>query len=317
MEENKKPPNGARKTISIMVPTYNEEENVVPLADAIAAELSSSLPDYDYEILFIDNCSTDRTRELLRMLCARDRRIKAIFNTRNFGQFHSPYWGLCQTSGDCAISLCADFQDPVELIPHLVREWERGHRVVCAVKTDSRENRFVRFLRSCYYALIGRLSQVRLIEHFTGFGLYDRSFIEVLRHLDDPSPFLRGVVAELGFSMTEVAYEQPRRRAGRTHNSFFTLYDAAMQSFAGYTKAPLRAAGLLGAISLLTFAIWGGALLISGITGLVWLFPTLFLLSGLQLVFLSLVGEYLFLLRSKVVKRPLVVEEERINFGEP
>ncbi len=317
MEENKKPPNGARKTISIMVPTYNEEENVVPLADAIAAELSSSLPDYDYEILFIDNCSTDRTRELLRMLCARDRRIKAIFNARNFGQFHSPYWGLCQTSGDCAVSLCADFQDPVELIPRLVREWERGHRVVCAVKANSRENRFVRFLRSCYYALIGRLSQVRLIEHFTGFGLYDRSFIEVLRHLEDPSPFLRGVVAELGFSMTEVAYEQPRRRAGRTHNSFFTLYDAAMQSFAGYTKAPLRAAGLLGAISLLAFAIWGALLLISGITGLVWLFPTLFLLSGLQLVFLSLVGEYLFLLRSKVVKRPLVVEEERINFGEP
>lgn len=317
MEENKKPPNGARKTISIMVPTYNEEENVVPLADAIAAELSSSLPDYDYEILFIDNCSTDRTRELLRMLCARDRRIKAIFNARNFGQFHSPYWGLCQTSGDCAVSLCADFQDPVELIPRLVREWERGHRVVCAVKADSRENRFMRFLRSCYYALIGRLSQVRLIEHFTGFGLYDRSFIEVLRHLEDPSPFLRGVVAELGFSMTEVAYEQPRRRAGRTHNSFFTLYDAAMQSFAGYTKAPLRAAGLLGAISLLAFAIWGALLLISGITGLVWLFPTLFLLSGLQLVFLSLVGEYLFLLRSKVVKRPLVLEEERINFGEP
>ena len=224
-----------RKTISVLVPTYNEEENVVPLSEAILAQFAEKLPEYDYELVFIDNCSQDRTQELLSGLCAQNPRIKAIFNAKNFGQFNSPYHGLCQTTGDCTISMCADFQDPVEMIPVFVREWERGYKIVCGIKTTSRENKFVRFLRTIYYKLIRKMSSVEQIEHFTGFGLYDRSFIDVLRNLNDPTPFLRGIVAELGPRRKEIPYEQQRRRAGKTKNNWYTLYDAAMLSFTSYT----------------------------------------------------------------------------------
>ncbi|MBQ3056996.1 MAG: glycosyltransferase family 2 protein, partial [Clostridia bacterium] len=177
-----------RKRISVMIPTYNEVENVEPLYEAIAAEFERSLPQYDYDILFIDNASRDGTREKLLQLCRKNRRVRAIFNARNFGQFNSPYHGICATTGDCTISMCADFQDPVEMIPRLVAKWEEGYRIVCAVKTKSRENKLMRFARTCYYKLIRRMSTVDQIEHFTGFGLYDRSFVDVLRALDDPTP---------------------------------------------------------------------------------------------------------------------------------
>ena len=278
---------GARKCISIMVPTYNEEENVVPLSEAIIAEFAKSLPQYDYEIVFIDNCSRDTTREKLRALCAGNPRIKAIFNVRNFGQFNSPYHGICQTSGDCTIPLCADFQDPVEMIPRLVAEWERGYKVVCAVKTTSRENRLMRFLRTCYYKIIRKMSSVEQIEHFTGFGLYDRSFVDVLRELDDPTPFIRGIVAELGFSKVEVPYEQAKRRAGKTSNNFNTLYDAAMLSFTTYTKTPIRAVMLLGSL-LMALSVGGGIL--CAVLGalkfdidLYWLIPVIGFFSSIQL----------------------------------
>lgn len=186
------------KKISIVIPCYNEEENVIPISNAVIAEFQKSLPQYDYEIVFIDNDSQDKTRELLRELCAGNHKIKAIFNAKNFGQFKSPYYGLLQATGDCAILLVADFQDPVEMIPRFVAEWENGYRIVSGIKTSSKENKVMYFLRSCYYKLIKRLSDVEQIEHFTGFGLYDRRFLEVLRQLDDPTPFLRGIVAELG-----------------------------------------------------------------------------------------------------------------------
>lgn len=310
-----------RKKISVMVPTYNEEENVVPLSAAIIAEFERSLPTYDYEILFIDNCSTDKTRPLLRDLAANNPRIKAIFNARNFGQFNSPFYGICQTGGDCTVTLCADFQDPVELIPELVHKWEAGYKVVCAVKKKSRENKFLRFLRTCYYKMICKMSSVRQIEHFTGFGLYDRSFVEVLRGLEDPTPFLRGVIAELGFNVCLVPYTQAKRRAGKTHNNFNTLYDAAMQSFTIYTKTPIRfftflgagllAASLLGAVACLVLYILGLAL-----HGL-WLIPAFAFFSSLNLMAVGILGEYVLTLRSKVIKRPLVIEEERINFDAP
>ena len=187
-----------KKKISIMVPCYNEEENVVPLSEAVIATLEKDLPEYDYEILFIDNCSKDKTREKLILLCSRNKKIKAIFNTKNFGQFNSPYYGLCQTTGDCTICLCADFQDPIDMIPKFVHEWENGYKIVCGIKTSSKENKIMYFLRGVYYKTIKKMSEVEQIEQFTGFGLYDKSFIQVLRDLKDPTPFLRGIVAELG-----------------------------------------------------------------------------------------------------------------------
>ncbi len=307
-----------RRCISVMVPTYNEQENVRPLYEALVEQFRKNLPQYEYEILFIDNCSTDRTRTELRALCAEDKRVKAIFNARNFGQFSSPYYGLCKTAGDCAVSMCADFQDPVELLPVLVEKWEQGHAVVCAIKTRSEENKLVRFLRSCYYKLIRKTSSVEQIEHFTGFGLYDRRFLDVMRALDDPTPFLRGVVAELGFARCEVPYTQKRRRAGRTSNNYKTLYDAAMVSFTTYTKTPIRAMMAVG-IFLLFFSVLGGTgclfSLVSGRRmGLLPLGTLVLFLSGVQTIFLSVLGEYILMLRSKLLRRPLVIEQERINF---
>ncbi len=307
-----------RRCISVMVPTYNEQQNVCPLYEALVEQFQKNLPQYAYEILFIDNCSTDGTRTELRALCARDKRVRAIFNARNFGQFSSPYYGLCQTSGDCAVSMCADFQDPVELLPTLVRKWEEGHAVVCAVKTRSEENKLLRFLRSCYYKLIRRTSSVEQIEHFTGFGLYDRRFLDVMRSLDDPTPFLRGVVAELGFARCEVPYTQKRRRAGRTSNNYKTLYDAAMVSFTTYTKTPIRAMMVVGVFLLLLSLCCGVGCLISFFggrrVGMLPIGTLVLLLGGLQTIFLSVLGEYLLTLRSKLLRRPLVVEQERINF---
>ena len=186
------------KTISVMIPCYNEEENVVPISEAVVEIFQKDLPEYDYEIVFIDNCSTDHTRDLLRLICSKNPKIKAILNVANFGQFNSPYYGLCQTTGDCTLSLCCDFQDPVELIPVFVKEWEKGYKIVSGIKTSSKENGIIYFLRSIYYKMIKKMSSVEMIEHFTGFGLYDKTFIKLLKELDDPIPFIRGVVADSG-----------------------------------------------------------------------------------------------------------------------
>lgn len=291
---------------------------MVPLCERVMAVFAESLPQYRYEIVLIDNASTDGTRAKIEALCAAHTQVRAIFNARNFGQFRSPFYGICQTTGDCTIPLCADFQDPVELIPRLVAEWERGYRVVCAVKTASRENPVMRFCRTCYYRLLRRSSEVAFIEHFTGFGLYDRRFVEVMRSLDDPSPFLRGVVAELGFRMTTVPYTQAKRRAGRTHNSLLSLYDAAWQSFTAYTKTPIRAVSAVGWL-LLSAAVLSAVLLTvrmgtASPAPLLWQLPLALFLSAVHLIALGAVGEYLLLLRDKVTQRPLVVEERRLNF---
>ena len=224
------------KKISVLIPCYNEAENAAPISQAVTEILDRELPQYDYELVFIDNDSRDGTRDILRSLCASNPRIKAIFNARNFGQFNSPYYGMLQVTGDCCIEMVADFQDPVEMIPKYVREWEKGYKIVIGIKTSSKENRLMYWLRSCYYKTIKKLSDVEQIEHFTGSGLYDREFIEVLRNLDDPTPFLRGIVAELGYKRKEIPYEQPKRRAGKTHNNFYRLYDAAMLSVTSYTR---------------------------------------------------------------------------------
>ena len=217
-----------RKKISVVIPTYNEEANVVPLSQAIIEVMEKDLSEYDYEILFIDNHSKDNTNALLRGLCANNRKIKAIFNAKNFGQARSPVYGMKQAYGDCVVRMCADFQDPVDMIPKFVREWEKGTKIVIGVKSASKERRGMYLVRECYYRLINKITDIDHIDQFTGFGLYDRKFVDVVRDLHDPMPYLRGIIAELGFDYKAIEYTQPKRRAGKSKNNFYSLYDYAM-----------------------------------------------------------------------------------------
>lgn len=311
-----------KKTISIVVPCYNEEENVVPLANALRLCFKEQLPEYQYEILFIDNDSSDKTREKIRGLCKLDKGIKAIFNAKNFGQFNSPYYAMLQSTGDATILMAADFQDPVEMIPRFVHAWEEGYRIVIGVKTESNESKIMYALRSLYYKLIRKMSSVDQISQFTGFGLYDQGFISVMKSLDDPTPFLRGIVAELGYRRKDIPYTQPKRRAGVTHNNFYTLYDAAMLSFTSYTKVGLRIAVFFGGICAGLSMLFG---LLYLIMKLIWWdrFPAgmapmligMLFLGSVQIFFIGLLGEYILSINQRVMKRPLVVEEERLNFS--
>jgi glycosyltransferase involved in cell wall biosynthesis len=309
------------KKISIVIPTYNEEENVIPISEEIIKQFKNNLPEYDYEIVFIDNNSQDNTRPLLRDLCVGNFRIKAILNAKNFGQFNSPYYGLCQATGDCAILMAADFQDPIEMIPMFVREWELGHRIVCGIKKTSKENSIMYAFRSLYYKIIKKLSDTEQIEHFTGFGLYDKSFIDILKKLDDPMPFLRGIVAELGSKRIDIPYDQPKRRAGKTSNNLYRLYDAAMISFTSYTKIGLRLATISGfilsGISILIALLYLVLKLLFWNTFTAGTIPILlgiFVFSSVQIFFIGLLGEYIVNMNTRIMHRPLVVEEERINF---
>jgi len=315
-----------RKLISIVIPCYNEQENVGPISEAVRAQFDTvpRLQKYDWEILFMDNDSADATRERIRELCAADpEHIRAIFNAKNFGQFNSPYYGLLQMTGDCVITLAADFQDPVDMIPKFLEGWEEGYKIVIGVKTKSQENPIIYGLRTIYYKTIKRFSNVEMIMHYTGFGLYDKDFIEVLKKLDDPTPFLRGIVAEIGYRHKEIPYTQPKRRAGKSSNNFYRLYDGAMLSFTSYTKIGLRLAtfiGFIGAFVSFVIAIvylvlklidWYG--FSAGMAPLIILVAAL---GSLQLLFIGLIGEYILAINQRVMKRPLVVEEERVGIWE-
>ena len=317
--------NREKKLVSVLRPCYNEAENVIPIRDAVAEQFDLELPEYDYDIIFIDNFSTDGTRDKLRLLCADDPHTKAILNSRNFGQFNSPFYGICESDGDCVINICCDFQDPVDLIPRLVREWEKGHKMVCAIKTNSEENKVIRLFRTWYYKLIHHMSDVEQIEHFTGTGLYDRSFVDVLRSLDDPQPFMRGIVAELGpATRKDIPYTQARRRAGKTHNNFGTLYDAAMLSFTSYTKAPLRVATIGGFIFSIVTLVCALVFLVLKLVnwnaypvGIIPLLIIVLLVGSIQTFFIGLLGEYVLTINSRTMRRPLVVEEERLGEWAP
>lgn len=309
------------KKVSILIPCYNEQENVRPMSESIVNLFQKTLSKYDYELLFIDNDSQDHTRQILREICAANSKIKAIFNAKNFGQFNSPYYGILQTSGDCTISMVCDFQDPIELIPKYLEAWEQGYKIVIGIKTSSKENPIMYRLRSMYYKMLRKFSDVEQIEHFTGSGLYDKSFVDVLRNLNDPTPFLRGIVAELGYKIKKIPYEQPNRRAGKTHNNFYTLYDAAMLSFTSYTKIGLRLAtflgGAIGAVSVIVALIYLILKLVFWnrfVAGIAPIAIGMFFLGGVQLFFLGLLGEYILSINKRIMNRPLVVEEERINF---
>ena len=311
------------KKISIIIPCYNEEENIEAMYGALKNLFDTELTSYDYEFIFIDNDSRDKSREILRELCKKDNKLKAIFNAKNFGQFNPPYYAMLQSSGDATILMAADFQDPIEMIPKYVSAWEEGYKIAIGIKKASKENVLMYKLRTLYYKMIKKLSDVEQIEHFTGFGLYDKAFIEVMRKLDDPTPFLRGIVAELGFKRKEIAYEQPKRRAGITSNNLYRLYDAAMLSITSYTKLGLRLATLIGAMSggfsffvaiiylILKLLYWdrfpaGMAPILIG----------MLFLGSIQIFFIGMIGEYILTINQRVMKRPLVVEEERINFEE-
>ncbi|MDR2975899.1 MAG: glycosyltransferase family 2 protein [Streptococcaceae bacterium] len=309
------------KTISIVIPTYNEEENVTLLHDEIKKYFMANLEDYSYEMIFIDNDSQDSTREKLLKICEKDSLTKAIFNAKNFGQFNSPYYGLLQASGDAVILMCADFQDPIEMIGDFVREWENGYKIVIGVKTQSKENRIMYALRGVFYKTMKKFSNVDQIEHFTGFGLYDKSFINVLRDLKDPQPYLRGIVAELGFDRKELPYTQAARLHGKTSNNFFRLFDVGMVGITSYTKGILRLATFAG----FSFSMLGILLaLIYLVLKLVYWnqFPLgqaplligMFLFSSVQIFFIGFLGEYIMAINSRVMNRPLVIEEKRINF---
>ncbi len=310
-----------KKKISIVTPCYNEEANVEELYRQVKAQFEKLSELYTYEHIFIDNASTDHTVEELKKLAAADKNVKIIVNAMNFGHIRSPFYGLCQATGDAAMLMVADLQDPPELIPQFLQQWEAGHRVVIGIKNKSKENPLMYGLRTLFYKMIKKISETRQIENFTGFGLYDKTFIQLLRSIDDPYPYMRGLVAEYGGDLGEVFYTQPKRLHGKTHNNFYTLYDMAMLGFVNHSKVPLRMASFIGflcsAVSLLVALIYfvyklcywdsfqvGQAPLVIG----------MFFFASVQLFFLGIVGEYVGSILTQVRRRPLVIEQERINF---
>jgi glycosyltransferase involved in cell wall biosynthesis len=309
------------KLISIVSPCYNEEGNIEVLTTRVR-DLFANLPQYRYEHIIIDNNSTDRTVEILRDIAARDPHVKVIVNARNFGHLRSPQHALLEAQGDAVVVLLSDLQDPPELIFEFIQEWEAGYRIVVAVKSTSEENSLMYKLRSAYYKTVARLTDVNVLEHFTGFGLYDRQVMEILRNdFRDPYPYFRGQIAEIGFPQKIVQYNQKRRIRGITKNNFYTLYDMAMLGITNLSKVPLRLVIFGGfvcaGLSLLAAFAYLLAKLIFWNSFQLGLAPTmigLFFLGSVQLISLGIIGEYVGSIHTTVQNRPLVTEKERINF---
>ena len=308
------------RLISVLSGCYNEEANVEILYQRVRAAFSA-LDGYTYEHVFIDNASTDRTLPILREIAARDRNVKVIVNTRNFGHIRSPYHGLLQCRGEAVIGMASDLQDPPELIPQFLAKWEQGHKVVLGVKTASQESSLMFAIRKRYYAIIDRLSETPQVRNSTGFGLYDKSFLDVLRTLPDPYPYFRGIVSELGFQYAVVPYSQPKRAGGVTKNNLYTLYDMGIAGIVNNSKIPLRLATIVGFCSgvlcLCGAVVYLAAKLLFWYNlpvGIAPLIIGLFFLSSVQLFFLGILGEYVGSIYTQVRNRPLVIERERINF---
>lgn len=308
------------KLISIITACYNEEDNVESLYKQIK-EVMNTLEGYTYEQIFIDNHSTDNTILILRKIAEADKNIKVIINTRNFGHVRSPFYGILQASGAMVVGMASDLQDPPSLIPEFICKWEEGYKVVMAVKTRSEENLFFFMIRKFYYRLLQRLSEIRLVENATGFGLYDQEVVEKLRSLNDPYPYFRGLVADLGYEIATVPFVQPQRKRGITKNNFYILYDVAMLGLTNHSKIPLRLATMLGFVTAVLSALIGLFYLGYKLTnwqnfslGLAPLAVGLFFFASVQLIFLGVIGEYVGAIYTQVQKRPLVVEQERINF---
>lgn len=310
-----------KKKISILTPCFNEEGNVEELYKQVKAQFEALKERYTYEHIFIDNASQDRTVEILKSIAAKDKNVKIIVNASNFGHIRSPFHGMKQCYGDAVMLMVADLQDPPELIPEFLEKWEEGHQVVVGVKNKSKENPIMYGIRKLFYTLVRKMSETPMIDNFTGFGLYDKAFVDVLRATDDPYPYMRGFVAEYGGDIATVYYTQPKREHGKTSNNFYKLYDMAMLGFVNHSKVPLRLAVFIGftiaavslAVALFYFiyklCYWdsfqvGNAPLVIG----------LFFFSAVQLIFIGILGEYIGAIHTQVRKRPLVIEKERVNF---
>ena len=312
-----------RPLISVVTPCFNEEDNVGPLCERIRAAFAT-LPQYRYEHILVDNASSDRTVERVKEIARADRRVKLIVNNRNFGHLRSPLNAFYQVHGDAVITMASDLQDPPELIPQFVQKWAEGFKVVIGVKPKSREVPWMAQLRRWYYSFVNWISDVPLIPNFTGFGLYDREVVEVIRGIDDRYPYFRGLIADLGYPRAEIPFLQPRRERGVTANNFYTLYDIAMLGVTSHSKVPLRLATFCGfLLSLLSLCVAIGYLVAkllywnSFALGTVPIVVGVFFLGAVQLFFIGILGEYIGAIHTQVHKRPLVTERERVNFDEP
>ena len=309
-----------RKLISLMSPCFNEAENIEELYQRVSAVMDA-LPQYDFEYVLIDNASTDCTLEKLRAIAGRDPRVRVIINTRNFGHIRSPYWGFLQTRGDATIVFASDLQDPPELIPNFIAAWEQGFKLVLAVKPVSQTNRVVHWLRKLYYRLLDSIADVEIVKDATGFGLYDRVVLDHLREIDDPYPYLRGLICELGYPIKTLPFDQPRRQRGISKNNFYTLYDIAMLGIVSHSVVPIRLAamagfmiGLLSILVAILFLILKLALWDSFPIGIAPIVIGMFFMFGLVMLFIGILGEYIASIHTYVRNRPVVVERERINF---
>ena len=308
------------KLISVVSSCYNEEENVEPLYEAVKA-IFAGLPQYRYEHILLDNASKDRTAERLRALAARDTNVKVILNTRNFGHIRSPYHGILQARGDAVIGMASDFQDPPELIPLFLQKWEEGYRIALGVKSEAVESGFFYSVRDRYYRTLARIADIEIVRQATGFGLYDRTVVDALRQMNDPYPFFRGLLAEVGYDVARVPFTQPRRLRGITSQNFYTLYDIAFLGIVNHSKVPLRLATMIGfATAILSLLVALGYLAYKLLfwqeftVGIAPLVIGLFFLSSVQLFFVGIVGEYIGSIYTQVRNHPHVFEKERINF---
>lgn len=309
-----------KKTLSIISPCYNEADNIQELYSRVTAVIDQ-YGNYDFEYVLIDNASTDNTVEILRGIAAQDKRVKVIVNVRNFGHIRSPYWGILQTSGDATIYLASDLQDPPEMIPAFIDAWESGYKVVLAIKPVSKTGFLIHNLRKLYYRALDSISDIAITKDSTGFGLYDKSVVDKLREINDPYPFLRGLISELGYKVKTIAFNQPRRLRGLSKNNFYTLYDIAMLGVISHSMVPIRLASfmgfILGAFSLLLAVIVFALKLLYwdkfplGVAPLAIMGSLMF---GVLLIFVGILGEYIGSIHTYVQKRPIVVEHERINF---
>jgi polyisoprenyl-phosphate glycosyltransferase len=307
------------KTITVVTPCFNEEDNVEEVYRQVRSVLES-IDGISYHHLFIDNRSTDGTADILRRLAAADSRVQVILNARNFGHIRSPYHAILQAEGDAVITLVADLQDPPEMLREFIRHWREGAKIVAAVKPSADESSTMFAIRSLYYSTVARIADVKLVQNFTGFGLYDRAVIEALRRIDDPYPYARGLIAEIGFDVVQIPYNQPRRKRGITKNNFYTLYDVAMLGITSHSRIPLRIATMTGfALSALSLVVSIAYLLLKLLFwsqfpfGLAPVIIGVFFFASIQLFFIGLLGEYVGAILTHVQKRPLVFERERIN----
>jgi glycosyltransferase involved in cell wall biosynthesis len=308
------------KLISIVTACYNEEENVTEIYTQVK-NVFDDLENYTYEHIFIDNASEDKTAHILREIASADKKVKVIVNARNFGHIRSPYHAILQAKGDAVISICADLQDPPSLIKDFIKKWEEGFKVVVGVKNKSEENPVMFFIRKLYYDLIQKYAETEQIKNFTGFGLYDKDFVDILRKLDEPYPYFRGLITEMGFERAEIKFVQPKRKKGITKNNFYTLYDMAMLGFVNHSKVPLRMATFIGfSVALfsllvaLSYFVYKIIFWQSFEVGMAPMVIGVFFFASVQLFFIGIIGEYIGAIYTQVKGRPLVVEKERINF---